>query len=143
MADSHLLLEPGDYDLLLEDGGSIILDELAIIDVGSAIYPVTPTVTLRRQKLDHQRRAFSGKMRSALHHDTNKVARSWDFAFGYLTDAEALALQDVLTASGLVALGGAFADGATVACKVLDVTREDGQISDAVMINATFEEALS
>ena len=115
---------------------------MSLFTIATVEYPVTPTVTLRRQKQDHQRRAFSGKMRSALHHDTNIVARSWAFSIGHLTDVQATTLEGVLTAAGTVVIGGDWV-GATVTCKVLDVTRKDGQISDAVIIDATFEEALS
>jgi len=115
---------------------------MSIFTIATVEYPVTPTVTLRRQKQDHQRRAFSGKMRSALHHDTNVVARSWDLTLGHLTDAQATTLESVLTASGTVAIAGDLI-GATVTCKVVDVTREDGQITNAVLMHATFEEALS
>jgi hypothetical protein len=115
---------------------------MSLFTIATVEYPVTPPIRVRRQKQDHQRRAFSGKMRSALHHDTNTVARSWDLTLGHLTNAQALTLQGVLTAPGTVSIAGDLI-GSAVTVKAIDVRREDGQLTDAVLLSVTFEEVLS
>ena len=114
---------------------------MSIFAVAGVEYPVSPSITVRGLRLDHQRQAFSGRMRSALHHDTNTVARSWDLTVGLLTDIQATTLMGVLTAPGTVAIAGSLTGART--CKAVDVTREDGIIADAVTIRVVLEEVLS
>lgn len=114
---------------------------MSIFTIDSVEYPVTLPVTLRRKKLGHQRRAFSQKMRTALHDNTNIVARAWDVSIGHLTDADAATLEAALTASGTLEIAGDVINDA-VTCFASEVTRQDGQISDAVMLLATFGEVL-
>jgi len=145
---------------------------MSIFTISGVEYPVTLPVTLRRNKLGHQRRAFSQRMRTSLHSNTNIVARSWDIQMGHLTDAEAATLETGLTTGALAAGGNILMEsgdnllkedggkllldvlsgiveiagdviGDTVTCIVSDISRQDGQISDAVTLQATFEEVLS
>jgi len=106
-------------------------------------YPVSPTIGMRTQKLDRVRRAFSGKIRTALHDDSHTTARVWDIPIGLLTDAEARALKALLVAPGTIDLAGDVI-GSTVTCHVVGEPEWiEGSLDDAVMIRATFEEVLS
>ncbi len=105
-------------------------------EIDSAPYPLVGTLEVDRVRLDHRRRAFSGKMRSSLPRDSGMVARSWSVRIGHLTPADAATLEALLATPGTVEISGDLI-GATAVCHPLHVRRSgngDGLYVVAVVL---------
>ena len=112
---------------------------MSVLTVDSVEYPVMAGVEVEMIRLDHQRRAWSGVVRSSLPSDTLEYVRVWAVSFGYLTSDEATALLAVLEAPDAFDIAGDLPDG-TVSCMATDIQRQDGPLDDMVTIRVRLEE---
>lgn len=107
---------------------------------GSIVVDVARGVTLTWENMDHQRRAWSGKMRSA-QHSANNRARVWTLSTAIMTVSAAETLETALTAAGDVTISGNL-PGGSVTCKALNVVRQLGPASDQIILSFELHEVL-
>ena len=112
---------------------------MAVLTVDGTEYAVMQGVEMEPIRMDRQRRAWSGVVRSTLPSDTLEYVRAWQVSCGYLTVTEAETLLDVLQGTDAFDIAGDL-PGETVSCMAVDIQREDGPLDDMVTIRVRLEE---
>ena len=111
---------------------------MPLFAINTVEYPLQRPVDVQIIRLDHQRRAFSGKMRSSLHHDTKHEVRAWTVTIGFLTASEADALMVVLVGSAALSITGDLTG--TVTCRPVQIVRVAGKHDEAWVVKTILQE---
>jgi hypothetical protein len=112
---------------------------MSVLTIDSEEYPVMAGVQVDMIRMDSQRRAWSGVMRTSLPSDTLSYVRVWSVSLGYLTVAETNTLMAVLTGTTAFAINGEL-PGESVSCLASDIERQDGPLEDMVTVRCRLEE---
>lgn len=113
---------------------------MSVLTIASVEYAVQ-SVDTDYEPVDRKRRAFSGKMRSAITNDADTaVMRRWRIRSDYLTAAEADAIQVVVTTEGTFNIGGDV-PGGTIAVRADGYRRLEQQAGRVIVEFDALEES--
>jgi len=112
----------------------------ALVVDGSIVVEVARGATLTWQNVNHQRRAWSGKMRST-QTSANDRARVWTLSTLLMTESAADTLETALLAPGTVTISGDL-PGGSVVCKAQTLSRQMGPKSDQAALAFELHEVL-
>jgi len=112
---------------------------MSVLTIDGTEYPLQAGVQVEYIKLDRQRRAWSGAMRSSLGSDSRTYVRAWSAVLGHLSELDATTLLGVLLDHDSFVIAGDL-PGGSVTCLCVDVQRQDGPLDDMVTIRCQLEE---